>query len=84
MRVANPLLPPFVPPWLWHHRDGELVGPQAAGDWQHVVPEGLYKLIKYVEKRYNHPEVIITGEEGLQQFGDRVAGWHSSFDGRAG
>ena len=40
--------------------DGLLIGPVAASPWLHVVPSGMYYVLKWIDNRYNHPKIFIT------------------------
>jgi len=41
-------------------RNGSLIGPQAASEWLHVVPEAIKMQLQYVHERYNPSGIIIT------------------------
>mmetsp|Transcript_37023 Transcript_37023/g.37682 ORF Transcript_37023/g.37682 Transcript_37023/m.37682 type:complete len:535 (+) Transcript_37023:72-1676(+) len=40
--------------------NGRIIGPVAASPWLHVVPSGMYKLLKWIDKRYDSPLIYIT------------------------
>ncbi|GAB0100978.1 hypothetical protein DMENIID0001_170940 [Sergentomyia squamirostris] len=42
--------------------------PRGSSVWLHVVPFGMYKLLNWIRKEYNNPEVIIT-ENGYSDYG---------------
>jgi beta-glucosidase len=37
-----------------------LVNLQAASGWLHIVPWGMFKLMKHIKEKYGNPPVIIT------------------------
>ncbi|KAL8140148.1 hypothetical protein V2J09_006169 [Rumex salicifolius] len=47
-------------------RNGKLIGPVAASTWLHVYPRGIYDLLVYTKKKYNHPIIYIT-ENGIDE-----------------
>jgi len=40
------------------------IGPKADSDWLYVVPDGIRSLLRWVNKRYDGPEIVIT-ENGV-------------------
>jgi len=44
--------------------NGTVIGPQADSTWLYVVPDGIYKMLHWVNDRYNHPPIFIT-ENGV-------------------
>ncbi|XP_059634684.1 raucaffricine-O-beta-D-glucosidase-like [Cornus florida] len=47
-------------------RNGVPIGPKAGSDWIYVYPEGIYKLLTYMKKKYNNPLIYIT-ENGVDE-----------------
>ncbi|GAV69086.1 Glyco_hydro_1 domain-containing protein [Cephalotus follicularis] len=47
-------------------RHGVLIGPEAASNWLHVYPSGIYDLLLYTKKKYNNPLIYIT-ENGVDE-----------------
>jgi beta-glucosidase len=45
-------------------RDGKLIGPPSESSWLYVYPEGLRGILKWIDKRYNHP-IIYVFENGV-------------------
>jgi beta-glucosidase len=41
-----------------------LINFQAASSWLHIVPWGMFKLMKHVKEKYGNPPVVIT-ENGM-------------------
>jgi len=42
---------------------------QAASGWLHIVPWGMFKLMKHIKEKYGNPPVIITENgEWLKRF----------------
>uniref|UniRef100_A0A0E0LET5 Beta-glucosidase n=1 Tax=Oryza punctata TaxID=4537 RepID=A0A0E0LET5_ORYPU len=46
------------------YRHGKKIGETAASSWLHIVPWGMFKLMKYVKEKYGNPPVVIT-ENGM-------------------
>ena len=44
--------------------NGTLIGTPCDSPWLFVVPWGIYNMLKYVDKRYDHPPIYIT-ENGV-------------------
>lgn len=52
-----------------HDVNGKEIGPQAESTWLRVVPWSLYKVLKYVDKRYDPKEIRVT-ENGVSDPGE--------------
>ncbi|XVF11561.1 hypothetical protein REPUB_Repub08aG0038300 [Reevesia pubescens] len=49
-------------------RDGVPIGPKAGGSWYHYIYSiGLYKILKFMEKYYNHNLTIYITENGVTE-----------------
>ncbi|KAF0904644.1 hypothetical protein E2562_036017 [Oryza meyeriana var. granulata] len=46
------------------YRHGKKIGETAASSWLHIVPWGMFKLMKHMKEKYGNPPVIIT-ENGM-------------------
>uniref|UniRef100_A0A0E0Q1R8 Beta-glucosidase n=2 Tax=Oryza rufipogon TaxID=4529 RepID=A0A0E0Q1R8_ORYRU len=46
------------------YRHGKKIGETAASSWLHIVPWGMFKLMKHVKEKYGNPPVVIT-ENGM-------------------
>ena len=40
--------------------NGNLIGPQGGSIWLNKVPEGIYDTLMWIDRRYNHPTILIT------------------------
>jgi beta-glucosidase len=49
--------------------NGDLIGPYAESDWLNVYPEGLRKLLKWIDTRYGHQEIYVF-ENGVSVPGE--------------
>ncbi|KAM7523347.1 hypothetical protein LguiA_013249 [Lonicera macranthoides] len=45
---------------------GNPIGAKAGSDWLHVYPTGLWKLLRFIKKKYNNPTLYIT-ENGVDE-----------------
>uniref|UniRef100_A0A0A9GIL9 BGL04 n=1 Tax=Arundo donax TaxID=35708 RepID=A0A0A9GIL9_ARUDO len=46
------------------YRHGKRIGETAASSWLHIVPWGMFKLMKHIKEKYGNPHVVIT-ENGM-------------------
>ncbi|KAL2503238.1 putative beta-glucosidase 41 [Forsythia ovata] len=52
-------------------RNGVLIGPPAGSSWLHIVPWGIYKVMLFIQKKYNDPIIYIT-ENGVDELNDKT------------
>ncbi|KAG0611025.1 hypothetical protein M758_7G108700 [Ceratodon purpureus] len=50
-------------------RNGSFIGSRAASEWLYIVPWGLGKLLTWITKRYNRPQMFVT-ENGMDDHDD--------------
>ncbi|CAD6338617.1 unnamed protein product [Miscanthus lutarioriparius] len=63
------------------YRHGKKIGETAASGWLHIVPWGMFKLMKYIKEMYGNPPVIIT-ENGRKAATSTVTSYgHCSITG---
>ncbi|XP_068644811.1 pyrophosphate-energized vacuolar membrane proton pump 1-like [Aristolochia californica] len=43
-----------------YERDGVPIGPRENSVWLHIIPWGMYKIVKYVKENFNNPTVFLT------------------------
>ena len=56
--------------WLSEtNKYGHQIGPRAESSWLTVYPEGLRKLLNWLDKRYNHPKIYVF-ENGVSVPGE--------------
>uniref|UniRef100_A0A0E0HUM4 Beta-glucosidase n=1 Tax=Oryza nivara TaxID=4536 RepID=A0A0E0HUM4_ORYNI len=63
----DPLMFGHYPPSMQKlaaYRHGKKIGETAASSWLHIVPWGMFKLMKHVKEKYGNPPVVIT-ENGM-------------------
>jgi beta-glucosidase len=48
------------------YRHGKKIGEMAASRWLHIVPWGMFKLMKHIKEKYGNPPVIVT-ENGMDE-----------------
>uniref|UniRef100_A0A0D9WTC9 4-hydroxy-7-methoxy-3-oxo-3,4-dihydro-2H-1,4-benzoxazin-2-yl glucosidebeta-D-glucosidase n=1 Tax=Leersia perrieri TaxID=77586 RepID=A0A0D9WTC9_9ORYZ len=54
------------------YRHGKKIGDTAASSWLHIVPWGMFKLMKHLKEKYGNPPVIIT-ENGMDDANHRFS-----------
>ncbi|AQK66374.1 Putative beta-glucosidase 41 [Zea mays] len=54
------------------YRHGKKIGETAASGWLHIVPWGMFKLMKHIKEKYGNPPVIIT-ENGMDDANNRFS-----------
>lgn len=54
------------------YRHGKKIGETAASNWLHIVPWGMFSLMKHVKEKYGNPPVFIT-ENGMDDANSRFS-----------
>ncbi|KAL2481860.1 Beta-glucosidase 17 [Abeliophyllum distichum] len=71
---TNPTTPSYLTDSHYeasYKRNGVLIGPQAASSWLHIVPWGIYKVMLFIQEKYNDPIIYIT-ENGVDELNDKT------------
>lgn len=58
---------------------GELIGVKAASSWLYVVPWGIRKVLNYIAKKYNNPQIYVT-ENGMDDEDNDTSPLHEMLD----